>query len=1448
MSGEDSVAGDIRIGSSDAYGRDNRTGCNSADEILASYTGQELTRPNYCRVTSDLVIELQADLDQFASTYGPCAVMNSSLTLSGSGITNVDGLAGLVEIKGDLTLATPSLDDVGGLSDLTKVGGSLGIGGARYSESVGTRILDLSPLSSLKSLGADLRIYKSPMTQVDAFSKITALAGTLSVTDNTSLKNVGGLAQLSRVAGAFYLQDNPALGDCTPFAQLLGGDDGATDAVDASITIYGNATGCNSVAEILKSASDQATQADRDGDGYADAYDNCPDIANPGQEDADGDRTGDVCDLDDDNDGLLDSDDSAPFDALQPANRIDSDADGLVNASDNCPFVQNSDQNDTDTDGAGDACDDDDDNDGVLDVDDPSPLVKDQARRIQKAVIVAGGGNYVGNNIWKQTQLVADAAYEALRAQGLREEDIYYLSESVASRFEVRGAPSLTEIEKALLQWPFEGARPADDLMVYFADHGGPGVFKVSETETLKASVLNGWFDEIQDNADHGLVFVYEACRSGSFIPMLKVSSGINRTVITSAASDEPARFDANGQLSFSYNFWSNYRTGGNLYSAFVNAKNVIASFTNNQQSAKLDADGNGISGEKADKVLANRRTFGEGVALASDTPVVVSISDPQKITGAGSVALRVKLTALDPVERVWAFIDDPDEVDASASIPQVASTQIAFTYDESENVWTANYNDFPIQGIYRFAVFAINESGLISRPVTGGSNVMIVTQTEGRLARIGKDSDLDGTQDFDDDFPSDERYQVDRDGDLLADAIDPDADGDGVVDAGFDGDLYEPDDDLKGATLLDADTELAQNHSIGGAGAFDQFVSVLEAGVDYTLLFSPEDTGGQGLDLVGVFLSGTEALLGETQSSKVDNYDSGQPETLQAKVNKTGILAWRLSEVSNFGDEKAYTINLTSNRPVLAQDLSVELQTKVRYASMLTAVPVSMNIENLSDDAVNAFHYYLVLPPAAVVVTLPEVCSSQDRLVQCQVERIEANATYSADFSLRFDDLGRVRVSGVLGSLQTESGPARDKARLNNVSDVVLLVTEDRDQDGLPDDYELRSGLNVAVNDANSDLDGDGLKNIEEYLAGTPAIDVTLDSDSDGLIDAFDAFPSDANAKYDTDADGIADSRDEDDDGDGLSDLDELAKGTDPLAQDTDFDGVLDGEDAFPTDSLEFSDADDDGVGDNADLDDDNDGRSDLQEAVDGTDPRDSADCLACAVATGADTDGDGVPDADDAFPLDATETVDSDGDGIGDQGDAFPENASESSDADADSIGDNADNCPAVANLDQINTDDDAEGDACDLDDDNDGVTDEQELADGTDPLDPLDPRSCSEGCFSFDVDENLEAQPLTDGLLVIRHLFGFSGNSLISGAVSNGAGRSSSDAIESYLTDSDSELDIDGDGEAKPLTDGLLLIRYLFGFSGDSLISGAVGNGAVRDTAQEVEAYIEERLPVQ
>jgi hypothetical protein len=227
-------------------------------------------------------------------------------------------------------------------------------------------------------------------------------------------------------------------------------------------------------------------------------------------------------------------------------------------------------------------------------------------------------------------------------------------------------------------------------------------------------------------------------------------------------------------------------------------------------------------------------------------------------------------------------------------------------------------------------------------------------------------------------------------------------------------------------------------------------------------------------------------------------------------------------------------------------------------------------------------------------------------------------------------------------------------------------------------------------------------------------------------------------------------------------------------------------------------------------------------------------------------DQDLDGISSMLDAFPFDATESSDADNDGVGDNADAFPQDASEASDYDGDGVGDNGDNCSITANSDQVNTDGDSEGDACDLDDDNDGFSDEQEAIDGTNPLSAF---SCSEGCFSFDIDadEQLEADALTDGLLVIRHLFGFSGDALISGAISNDATRQDAAEITSYLNDAESELDIDGDGEADALTDGLILIRYLFGFSGDALISGAIGENAERTTAEQIEAYISERIPV-
>ena len=217
---------------------------------------------------------------------------------------------------------------------------------------------------------------------------------------------------------------------------------------------------------------------------------------------------------------------------------------------------------------------------------------------------------------------------------------------------------------------------------------------------------------------------------------------------------------------------------------------------------------------------------------------------------------------------------------------------------------------------------------------------------------------------------------------------------------------------------------------------------------------------------------------------------------------------------------------------------------------------------------------------------------------------------------------------------------------------------------------------------------------------------------------------------------------------------------------------------------------------------------------------------CFPNDPAESSDSDGDRVGDNADQFPFDPSETKDSDGDGVGDNRDAFAFDASETVDADNDGVGDNADlydDDPSEA----FDTDGDGIANNADPDDDDDGFSDVEERAAGTDLLSAS---SCP-GCFSFDVDNDGEAKALTDGLLVIRHLFGFSGEALTAGALGSNAKRTTSEDIGAYLGSATTELDIDGDEEAKALTDGLLLIRQLFGFTGNALISGAVGETAER-----------------
>ena len=93
-----------------------------------------------------------------------------------------------------------------------------------------------------------------------------------------------------------------------------------------------------------------------------------------------------------------------------------------------------------------------------------------------------------------------------------------------------------------------------------------------------------------------------------------------------------------------------------------------------------------------------------------------------------------------------------------------------------------------------------------------------------------------------------------------------------------------------------------------------------------------------------------------------------------------------------------------------------------------------------------------------------------------------------------------------------------------------------------------------------------------------------------------------------------------------------------------------------------------------------------------------------------------------------------------------------------------------------------------------------------------------SNSANSISWDIDSDGIADALTDGLLLLRYNFGLTGESLMADVVSENSTLSTAD-IESAIAQVISISDIDADGNVDALTDSLILLRYLFGLTGET-----------------------------
>jgi len=626
----------------------------------------------------------------------------------------------------------------------------------------------------------------------------------------------------------------------------------------------------------------------------------------------------------------------------------------------------------------------------------------------------------------------------------------------------------------------------------------------------------------------------------------------------------------------------------------------------------------------------------------------------------------------------------------------------------------------------------------------------------------LATDSDGDGTDDADDDFPNNPCADTDTDGDGLPDTVVSGCSSQSVVG-------YTSFEDPYAASIKYTDTgsesvsRYLWNNAAESHVAHNQTTG---SEMGFTLYYT--STGGVGLTdgdyfgtvnytgTVGNFTDGTKGY----QMSDVDGIttlalDDVTAETLTFDlfVQDTG---WEWSGSSSYDYINISFIGANSDISILST-YGTDIDTG--YASYLgtwttTTVAVGaagngyLEIEFSSNSGEEAIYLDNIQFTSTVVLNADLDDDGDGWLdvdeTDCGTDPLDSNdVPTDADSNGICDALEGDDFDG--DGIPNDSDPDDDNDGVDDVDDDFPLnpnETTDTDGDGVG-------------NNADEDDDNDGWIDENEVGCGTDPLDdssvpadydsdsvcdpLDADDDNDGTDDVSDAFPYDETEWRDTDGDGKGDNADEDDDDDGWSDVGETACGTDSkdsgsvpadldgdgtcdsLDEDTDGDGWSDADESdCGTDSSDGNstpiDSDSDGVCDVMDDDTDNDGWSDAIESDCGSDqmdpdsvPADQDGDSQCD-ATDADIDGDGYNNDDDEFPIDAAEWVDSDGDGTGDNAD---------SDDDGDGWDDSDDEFPDDSS-EWVDSDGDGTGDNADSDDDGDGWSDAAESDCGSDSLD--------------------------------------------------------------------------------------------------------------------------------
>jgi len=189
----------------------NLAGCSTAADFGCSYES--------CP-TGDITFNTQSQIASFEQKYSHCSILQGSVYIQGSGITDLSLLSFVQKIEGNLviggpgSLATSNMTSLQGLHNVRDIGGLVSI-------HLNVKLQSLDGLNGLRHVGGSFSVSNNDALQsLNSLPALETVGGSFNVSNNKGLLHINGLGGLQEIGGNLMIGSNALLQDISGFSSL----------------------------------------------------------------------------------------------------------------------------------------------------------------------------------------------------------------------------------------------------------------------------------------------------------------------------------------------------------------------------------------------------------------------------------------------------------------------------------------------------------------------------------------------------------------------------------------------------------------------------------------------------------------------------------------------------------------------------------------------------------------------------------------------------------------------------------------------------------------------------------------------------------------------------------------------------------------------------------------------------------------------------------------------------------------------------------------------------------------------------------------------------------------------------------------------------------------------------------------------------------------------------